>query len=317
MKDIVVLEEVIKKYGEKVAVDRISVNFEEEKITGFLGLNGAGKTTTMKIITTYFKPTSGKVFVDSVDAVENPYKVRKVIGYLPENFPIYDNLTVLDFLKFVAMAKDAVDVEKEVDKVIDLVGIKSYRNRFLKELSKGYKQRVGIAQAIIGDPKVIILDEPTQGLDPAQIIEIRKLIKELSYNKTIILSTHIMQEVEAVCDNVVIIHGGKIRLKGKISDLKKEMQNYLTVEYVVDNISEKDKNIILDVLKEFDLTPNFGINTFVFSLDKDDEYKVKEINKKLIDNGIRLMYVNRSSVSMEDLFLKVIKEENNIINVPA
>lgn len=311
MKDIVVLEEVTKKYGEKVAVDRISVNFEEGRITGFLGLNGAGKTTTMKIITTYFKPTSGKVFVDSFDAVENPYKVRKVIGYLPENFPIYDNLTVLDFLRFVAMAKDVVDVEKEVDKVIDLVGIKNYKNRFLKELSKGYKQRVGIAQAIIGEPKVIILDEPTQGLDPAQIIEIRKLIKELSHDKTIILSTHIMQEVEAICDNVVIIHRGSIKLKGKISDLKKEMQGYLTVEYFIDNMNEENKRVIVDVLKEFGLTPDFGINTFEFSIKKDDEYRMKEINKKLIDSGVGVMYVNRSSVSMEDLFLKVIKEENN------
>ncbi|MCS7243697.1 MAG: ABC transporter ATP-binding protein [Candidatus Calescibacterium sp.] len=308
MKEIVVLENVTKKYGNRVAIQDISVSFEEGKITGFLGLNGAGKTTTMKIITTYFKPNSGKVYVDSLDVSENPYRVRKLMGYLPENFPIYDNLTILDFLRFVALAKDVEEVDKEVERVIELVGIKDYKNRFLRELSKGYKQRVGIAQAIIGNPKVIILDEPTQGLDPAQIIEIRKLIKDLSHDKTIILSTHIMQEVEAICDNVAIIHKGRIKMSGKIQELKAKTQNQLTVEYLFDQLDENKKEKVKNLIQEFGLDPVFDTNSIRINIKRDEEEKVKEINKKFYDNGLYFLYVNRNALTMENLFLEAIKE---------
>lgn len=310
MKEIVTLENVTKKYGHRVAIENISVSFEEGKITGFLGLNGAGKSTTMKIITTYFKPTSGKVYVDSIDVVEKPYKIRKLIGYLPENFPIYDNLTVLDFLRFVALAKDVENADKEIEKTMELVGIKEYRNRFLKELSKGYRQRVGIAQAIIGSPKVIILDEPTQGLDPAQIIEIRKLIKDLSLNRTIILSTHIMQEVEAICDNVVIIHKGKIKAHGKISELKEKIQKYSTIEYVFDKLDHSSTEKIKNILKEMNIEPKFQDNCVNINISKDEEEKVKAINKKFIEANLEFLYVNKYSLTMENLFLEAIKEEN-------
>ncbi|MCS6955077.1 MAG: ABC transporter ATP-binding protein [Candidatus Calescibacterium sp.] len=308
MKEIVVLENVTKKYGNRVAIQDISVSFEEGRITGFLGLNGAGKTTTMKIITTYFKPNSGKVYVDSLDISENPYRVRKLMGYLPENFPIYDNLTILDFLRFVALAKDVEEVDKEVERVIELVGIKDYKNRFLRELSKGYKQRVGIAQAIMGNPKVIILDEPTQGLDPAQIIEIRKLIKDLSHDKTIILSTHIMQEVEAICDNVAIIHKGRIKMSGKIQELKAKIQDQLTVEYLFDQLDENKKEKVKNLLQNFALEPIFDTNSMRIQIRRDEEEKVKEINKKFFDNGLDFLYVNRNLLTMENLFLEAIKE---------
>ncbi|MCX7758384.1 MAG: ABC transporter ATP-binding protein [bacterium] len=308
MKEIVVLENVTKKYGNRVAIQDISVSFEEGRITGFLGLNGAGKTTTMKIITTYFKPNSGKVYVDSLDISENPYRVRKLMGYLPENFPIYDNLTILDFLRFVALAKDVEEVDKEVERVIELVGIKDYKNRFLRELSKGYKQRVGIAQAIMGNPKVIILDEPTQGLDPAQIIEIRKLIKDLSHDKTIILSTHIMQEVEAICDNVAIIHKGRIKMSGKIQELKAKIQDQLTVEYLFDQLDENKKEKVKNLLQNFALEPIFDTNSMRIQIRRDKEEKVKEINKKFFDNGLDFLYVNRNLLTMENLFLEAIKE---------
>jgi len=192
---IVSLKNVNKSYygGLSRVLNNISVDFRKNRVTGFLGLNGAGKTTTMKIITTYLKPDSGEVFVDNINVIENPLSVRKVVGYLPENFPIYEDLKVNEFLEFVADIKGVDNVKEEVFKVIQMVGLLNYKDYFLRELSKGYKQRVGLAQAILGNPKVIILDEPTQGLDPIQIIEIRKLIKELSKNRSVILSTHIMQ----------------------------------------------------------------------------------------------------------------------------
>ncbi|MFN4219763.1 MAG: ABC transporter ATP-binding protein [bacterium] len=315
MSKIVVLEDVTKNYGNKIAVDQITVDFEEGKITGFLGLNGAGKTTTMKIITTYFKPTSGKVFVNNINALENPYEVRKLIGYLPENFPIYENLTVLDFLRFAASAKD-IDkdkVEEEVEKVVKMVGLENYKNNFLRELSKGYKQRVGIAQAIIGEPKVIILDEPTQGLDPAQIVEIRNLIKQLSKNRTIILSTHIMQEVEAICDNVVIIHQGKIKASDKIENLKEKVSE-ITVEYLFDQSLIKSKQQqIKEVLSRYDINDSnikFEQEVCRIKISKDLESEIEKINADFIKNEIFFRYVNKHVLTMEDLFLKIIQDNN-------
>ncbi|MEN3015259.1 MAG: ATP-binding cassette domain-containing protein [bacterium] len=308
MSNIVSLENVTKRYGDMRGIEDVTVDFEEGKVTGFLGLNGAGKTTTMKIITTYFKPNSGKVYVNSIDAIQEPYKVRKFIGYLPENFPIYDNLTVLDFLKFVALSKEVPNVEEEVEKVINQVGVEKYKNRFLKELSKGYRQRVGIAQAIIGDPKVIILDEPTQGLDPAQIIEIRKLIKSLSANRTIILSTHIMQEVEAICDNLVIIHEGKIRMSGRVKDLKEQIQNEVKVEYIFSKTNNEINDKIREILKSYNIHEvQFQDSSVTFNINKKDERILFEISKKLVEDNIEFLYINKNTITMEDLFLKAIQ----------
>lgn len=314
MDRIVVLEEVTKKYDNKTAVDKITVDFEEGKITGFLGLNGAGKTTTMKIITTYFKPTSGNVFVNNINALENPYEVRKIIGYLPENFPIYENLTVTDFLRFAASAKniDNDEIDKEVEKTIKMVGLENYKNNFLRELSKGYKQRVGIAQAIIGNPKVIILDEPTQGLDPAQIIEIRNLIKQLSKDRTIILSTHIMQEVEAICDNVVIIHQGKIKANDRIENLKERIGN-ISVEYLFDELFYNYRDKIMQVLNKYSIKKEdveFTEKSCKVKIAKDLENVIEKINEDFIKNEILFRYVNKHVLTMEDLFLKIIQNGN-------
>lgn len=306
MAEIVVLEKVTKYYGDKKALDNITVSFEEGKITGFLGLNGAGKTTTMKIITTYFKPNAGKVFVNSINVLEKPYEIRKIIGYLPENFPIYDNLTVIDFLRFAALAKGVEKIDEEIQKVMKLVDIESYKNSFLRELSKGYRQRVGIAQAIIGDPKVIILDEPTQGLDPAQIIEIRKLIKNLAHNRTIILSTHIMQEVEAICDNVVIIHQGSIMASDSITNLKEKTGNIL-IEYLFNEINEEMKQKIKNILLKYGIKKvEYSSNLCRFEIDKKLEPKIEDINLDFWHAGLIFRYVTRNLLTMEDLFLRII-----------
>jgi ABC-2 type transport system ATP-binding protein len=306
---IVSLKNVNKSYygGLSRVLNNISVDFRKNRVTGFLGLNGAGKTTTMKIITTYLKPDSGEVFVDNINVIENPLSVRKVVGYLPENFPIYEDLKVNEFLEFVADIKGVDNVKEEVFKVMQMVGILNYKDYFLRELSKGYKQRVGLAQAILGNPKVIILDEPTQGLDPIQIIEIRKLIKELSKNRSVILSTHIMQEVEAICDDIVIIHKGNILLSKEVNELAKEGSG-LFINYVFKDFSYN--NDLLNTIKNILIDVQVTINNDGFSIKAD--YSIEDnlyrLNKYLFDNNYKLIYVDKRELRMEDIFVSVINK---------
>jgi ABC-2 type transport system ATP-binding protein len=312
---IVSLKNVNKSYygGLSRVLNNISVDFRKNRVTGFLGLNGAGKTTTMKIITTYLKPDSGEVFVDNINVIENPLSVRKVVGYLPENFPIYEDLKVNEFLEFVADIKGVDNVKEEVFKVMQMVGILNYKDYFLRELSKGYKQRVGLAQAIVGNPKVIILDEPTQGLDPIQIIEIRKLIKELSKNRSVILSTHIMQEVEAICDDIVIIHKGNILLSKEVNELAKEGSG-LFINYVFKDFNHNNDllNIIKNILGDVQVTINN--DGFSIKADYSIEDNLYKLNKYLFDNNYKLIYVDKRELRMEDIFVNVInKWEQNLI----
>jgi len=314
---IVSLKNVNKSYygGLSRVLNNISVDFRKNRVTGFLGLNGAGKTTTMKIITTYLKPDSGEVFVDNINVIENPLSVRKVVGYLPENFPIYEDLKVNEFLEFVADIKGVDNVKEEVFKVIQMVGLLNYKDYFLRELSKGYKQRVGLAQAILGNPKVIILDEPTQGLDPIQIIEIRKLIKELSKNRSVILSTHIMQEVEAICDDIVIIHKGNILLSKEVNELAKEGSG-LFINYVFKDFSYNNDllNTIKNILGDVQVTINN--DGFSIKADYSIEDNLYKLNKYLFDNNYKLIYVDKRELKMEDIFVSVInKWEQQLIEL--
>nr|WP_294894299.1 ATP-binding cassette domain-containing protein [uncultured Pedobacter sp.] len=208
-----------KNYGLQKAVDQISFEAEQGKILGFLGPNGAGKSTTMKMLTSFIPKTSGTASVCGFDISSDSLAVRKNIGYLPENNPLYTEMYVKEFLHFVGEVYDLKNLNQRVAEVIALTGLEKEQHKKIGALSKGYKQRVGLAQAIIHDPKVLILDEPTSGLDPNQLIEIRALIKELGKTKTVVLSTHIMQEVEAICDEVVIINKGKIVANDTLSGL--------------------------------------------------------------------------------------------------
>ena len=203
---------LVKRYGDHTAVDHLSFKIEKGKIYGFLGPNGAGKSTTMNIITGYIASTEGTVSIDGHDILEEPEKARKCIGYLPEQPPLYFDMTVLEYMRFAADLKKIPKNKKNemIEEVMDRVKITDMKNRLIKNLSKGYRQRVGLAQAILGYPDVIILDEPTVGLDPKQIIEIRDLIKDLRQKHTVILSSHILSEVSAVCDYVLIISHGKL-----------------------------------------------------------------------------------------------------------
>ncbi len=216
-----VISHLTKQYGQQLAVKDISFSIEKGEIVGFLGPNGAGKSTTMKIATTYLPPTNGTVHVNGFDVVKQPMEVRKIIGYLPEHNPLYLDMYVHEYLSFVCGVYGITGSERKqrVAEMIELCGLTKEQNKKIESLSKGYRQRVGLAQALIHNPSVLILDEPTSGLDPNQIIEIRKLIKQISANKTVILSTHIMQEVEALCDRVIVIRQGEIVADDRLKNL--------------------------------------------------------------------------------------------------
>jgi len=225
----VIVEDLVKTYGSQNAVDHISFEAKKGRILGFLGPNGAGKTTTMKMITGYLVPTSGKVKVCDIDVVEEPLAAASKIGYLPENNPLYTEMYVKEYLAFVGGLHKISNVRAKVDEMIELTGLQREQHKRIHQLSKGYRQRVGLAQAMIHNPEVLILDEPTSGLDPNQLAEIRQLIKQLGQEKTVIFSTHIMQEVKALCDSVVIIDRGQIVANDLIGDLEKRITGKVAV----------------------------------------------------------------------------------------
>jgi len=214
-----------KYYDKQKAVDEVSFEVKPGKILGFLGPNGAGKSTTMRMLTGYLKPTSGSAELCGFDSQTQSLDVRRIIGYLPENTPLYTDMYVKEFLLFVANTYKLQHPEQKVKDTIEAVGLGAEQHKKINMLSKGYKQRVGLAQAIIHNPEILILDEPTSGLDPNQLTDIRELIKKQGKDKTVILSTHIMQEVEAVCDEVIILNKGKIVANAEINELKKQHQS--------------------------------------------------------------------------------------------
>ncbi len=219
------VQHLSKHYGDQKAVNQISFKANAGRILGFLGPNGAGKSTTMKMLTGYLSPTFGKVEVNGKNVQEEPIQVKRLIGYLPENTPLYADMYVREFLAFVAETYALGNVAQKVEDVIKQVGLTQEQHKKIGMLSKGYKQRVGLAQAIIHQPEVLVLDEPTSGLDPNQLSDIRALIKNLGKNKTVIISTHIMQEVEALCDDIIIINKGSLVANSSVEELKKAHHN--------------------------------------------------------------------------------------------
>lgn len=232
------LQELVKDYGTLRAVDQISFTINDGEILGFLGPNGAGKSTTLKMITCYLSPTAGTIEVGDHNVVDHSQEIRKQIGYLPEQNPLYTEMTVYDYLKFVAEVREITDFRSAMKRAVEKCGLQGVVNKPINTLSKGYRQRVGLAQAIIHDPKILILDEPTTGLDPNQIVEIRELIKELGKEKTLIISSHILQEVQAVCDRIVIINKGKIVADGSTEELQAGFQNRTKLHLEIDTIAD-------------------------------------------------------------------------------
>lgn len=215
----IVISNITKSYGSQLALDGVSACIEEGQVVGLLGPNGAGKSTLMKIVTGYVRPDSGNVSVCDMDINSEPMAVRRLIGYLPEHNPLYLDMYVKEYLTMVAGMYGASDKASRVGELVEMTGLTPEAHKPIGALSKGYRQRVGIAQALIGDPKVVILDEPTTGLDPNQIVEVRELIRSLAKDRTVVLSTHIMQEVEAVCDHIIIIDRGHVKARGSVDEV--------------------------------------------------------------------------------------------------
>jgi len=241
-----------KTYGIQKAVDNISFEVKTGEVVGFLGPNGAGKSTTMRIITCYQAASQGDVLLDGVSVREDPDNVKKMIGYLPENNPLYSEMAVIDYLKFCAELQgvEKSQLEKRIKEMVRKCGLEDEKHKKIQELSKGYRQRVGLAQAMIHDPDILILDEPTSGLDPNQIVEIRNLIKKLGKEKTVILSSHILSEVEATCDRILIINKGKIVANGSSADLRKQAQGneLLTIQLELNGNGDKTPQSALEGL---------------------------------------------------------------------
>lgn len=248
----IVVESLTKKYGPQRAVDNISFQIHRGEIIGFLGPNGAGKTTTMKMITCFIAPTEGDVKVGGYSIRENPEKIKQMIGYLPEHNPLYLDMTVIDYLRFVARLQ-GVEKEKVGQRMIEMIvrtGLNNEKHKKIGELSKGFRQRVGLAQAMIHNPEILILDEPTSGLDPNQIVEIRNLIREIGKEKTVVLSTHILPEVEATCNRIMIINKGKIVADGSSVNLRKQAQGQEILKVKIED--ETDRNLIYTCLKNIE-----------------------------------------------------------------
>jgi len=290
------VKNVTKKYGSQIAINDISFSIQVGEVVGFLGPNGAGKSTMMKIINSYISSEEGEVRVGGVDVSKNPVEVKRKIGYLPENNPLYSEMYVREYLAYVA---DIYGVDSaEIENVIVKTGLQKEANKLIGQLSKGYKQRVGLAAAIIHNPDYLILDEPTTGLDPNQIVEIRNLIKEFGKQKTVILSTHIMQEVEAMCDRVIIINQGQLVVDEKLVDFGKKDSDICKVVF--------DKEIEIDAFQSFlnvEVLEGDNKSTLKFkNNDKDILSKLLEFSKQV---GANIVEFKISKMSLEDTFRKV------------
>lgn len=309
------VKNLVKRYGDHTAVDDLSFTVEKGQVLGFLGPNGAGKSTTMNIITGYISATEGTVTINGIDVFDEPEEVKKKIGYLPEFPPLYPDMTVREFLIFVADIKKVKRSEKSqmITDIMEATKITHMANRLIKHLSKGYKQRVGLAQAIMGYPELIILDEPTVGLDPKQIIEIRELIRELSKNHTVILSSHIMQEVSAVCDTVMIIDKGKLVISDKPENLSEHLGSTGEMKISV----KGDRDLVLTTLNNVTRVNkvveqpqiNEGILEVNLYFGEKDDIR-EEVFFAMSDIKSPILEMQTIRMSLEDIFLKVTDHDN-------
>ena len=311
---VIEVNNLVKRYGDHTAVDHLSFKIEKGKIYGFLGPNGAGKSTTMNMITGYIASTEGTVTIDGHDILDEPEQAKKCIGYLPEMPPLYFDMTVLEYMNFVADLKKIPKDKKKsmVAEVMEMVKITDMKNRLIKNLSKGYRQRVGLAQAILGYPEVIILDEPTVGLDPKQIIEIRDLIKSLKKKHTVILSSHILSEVSAVCDYVLIISHGKLVASDTPENLGKLAEGSNTLNLIVKG--EKDK--IRTALGQIEGVKNVTVASakeeyawnVTVSMNEDRDVR-EEVFFKMADVHCPILEMQSKKVSLEEIFLELTEDD--------
>ncbi len=293
-----------KNYGERTAIHNLHFKIEKGDVVGLLGPNGAGKSTTMKIITGFMSPSSGIVRVGGFDVFENPLEVKKIIGYLPETPPLYLDMSVEDYLRYVAELKQVQpdQIKKNIERSLVKTQLLSVRHRLIRNLSKGFKQRVGIAQALVSNPEVLVLDEPTVGLDPKQVAEIRELIKELRGSHTIILSTHILSEVQATCNKVIIIHHGKIVAQDSIDQIEKMNQGHVVL--TVKTRTSKNLNSVFVAMNG--VKNVHCIDDLTYNIEISDEGELTDlIATEVLKSGAGLAELTRSKNQLEDVFLRL------------
>lgn len=301
------VEGLIKDYGPRRAVDNLSFTAEKGEILGFLGPNGAGKTTTMRILCGYMPPTAGKVEIAGFDVIDQSLEVRRRVGYMPETVPLYPDMTIFDYLKFMADLRHLPDAEDRVDDVLEKVNLEQRADSYIASLSKGMRQRVGLAQALIHEPDVLILDEPTIGLDPAQIYEVRNLIRELGLQHTIMLSTHILSEAQQVCNRVLIINKGKIVAEDSPERLQSRMTGAQRVILNVGGDSDGLETLVGKIagVSRVVLNGNGGLE-----IDVDPGMDVRsEIARSVVNAGYDLLELRSQGLSLEDIFLQLTRDE--------
>lgn len=302
----IIAENVTKLYGKQKALDNVSIEVKPGEIVGLLGPNGAGKSTMMKILTCFIPPSSGNVSVYGFDVMEHPTEVRKRIGYLPESNPLYLDMYVKEYLTYIAGIYQIGKIKKErINNIISIAGLEIEQYKKISELSKGYRQRVGLAQALLHNPDVLILDEPTSGLDPNQLLEIRNLIKKIGSEKTVMLSTHIMQEVEAICDRAIIIHEGKIIADDTTANLSRlsSHQDIIIVEF-----NKKIKENDLEAIEHIESTRLVSENTW--EIKANSKYDIRpDIFQFAVDKGIKVLALNKHESSLEEVFQMLTKKQ--------
>jgi len=301
-----------KKFGTAKVLDDINFSVKQGEILGFLGPNGAGKTTTMKIITSFWAGSSGSVIIDGLDVSENSLETRKKIGYLPENVPLYDEMRVFEYLKFIAEVRgiDKNEYKNAITKASEACGLSKVLRKPIDELSKGYRQRVGLAQAIIHEPDILILDEPTTGLDPNQIAEIRDLIKKIGKEKTVIFSTHILSEVSATCDRIIIINNGRIVGEGKPEELTEKSAHkeliYLKVKADKEAVLKRLKN--LENIEKVEVKDKEELNIYGFNIEPKRGVDIREyLSIAITQQGWPILEYTRKKTSLEDVFRELTK----------
>lgn len=300
------VEQLTKIYGAQKAIDSISFEANKGEVLGFLGPNGAGKTTTMKIVTCFIPQTDGKATVCGFDTEQHPIEVRKEIGYLPEHNPLYKEMYVKEYLNFIAGLHKLSNKRKRIDEMIERTGLGLEQKKKIGALSKGYRQRVGLAQAMLHDPSVLILDEPTSGLDPNQLVEIRNLIKSFGKEKTVIFSTHIMQEVQAICDRVLIINRGKIVADDPIENLQQRVRGEAIVTVEFNKKVAKEK---LQMIAGIDQVESIGENKWKLIASTKQDIRPAIFNFAVKENLI-LLGMNKDLFSVEDVFQQLTREKS-------
>ncbi len=299
----ILVENVSKVFGSRIAVNDVSFSINKGEVIGFLGPNGAGKSTTMRLLTSYYTQNSGNIFIDSINTKDSDIETRKKIGYLPESNPLYGEMLVKDYLKLIGDLRDLSksDYKNNLSNAIDETGIHEYYYSPINQLSKGYRQRVGLAQAILHQPEILILDEPTEGLDPNQRVTMRNLIKSLGEQRTIMLSTHVLQEVETTCSRIILINKGKLIAEGTIEDiLENQNKNQsIEIEIIGENIQSKLNTI--EGIKDIEITENNELKKFHISLEDGADPRKEIFNKAVKENWI-IINMNKTSPKLEDVF---------------